>query len=458
VPDALEGGGGLERELGVLAASLRFEDLPGEVVQVAGHCLLDWLGAAIRGAREPGARLVFAAVAAQAGGGGPATAIGRSERLGALDAALVNGVAGHVLELDDSHVRMQAHPSAALLPGLLALAELRRLPPRDVLAALVAGIECGAPLGDALHPGHYRRGWHASATLGALAAAAAGASLLRLDEERARSALGLAAVQAGGLRAAFGSLAKPFQVGRAAAAGLLAALTAERAGGLPGPLLEGPLGFLEVYGPPAPPAPAVGGWATREVLFKRHASCHGTQATLEAIATIRAASALDPGAAARVVVAVPQQLRSVCGIDRPADGAALRFSLRGVAAMALLGLDTSDPAAFADAVVARPDHRALLERVEVAYLDGRPDFGGEARVEVIWPDGTSRAAEADVALPAADLDRQGAELRAKFERLVAPCLGPGPAGRLVAAIDGFAGLGAVAELTALCRAPEPGRP
>jgi 2-methylcitrate dehydratase PrpD len=449
--DGSDGQGGLPASLATETAAIRFDALPPDVVQVAKHCLLDWLGAAIAGSREPAVELVLAAVQS-AGAGAPARGawlIGRSEKADCLDAALVNGTASHALEIDDSIVRMQAHASVALVPGLLALAEVRDIPPTRVLAALVAGVEYGCRLGDLVNPGHYARGWHASATLGSLAAAAACANLLGLDGRRSADAVGFAAVQSAGLKGAFGSVAKPFQVGRAAAAGVLSALLVDSGGQLPNRVLGGPDGFLDVYAPeaalgfPGHPQP----FAIRATLFKKHASCHGTHATLEAISRTRQNTEISPAEIADVVVEVPEQLRGVCGIEEPLDGHSLRFSVRGAASMALLGLDTADPGSFTDAVAADPGRRALEQRIKVRFVTAAPGFGGEARVEIRARDGSVYDARADISSPEPDLLLQRAALRAKFARIVRPVVGAERAADLIEAVQGFEDLPRVGALT-----------
>jgi 2-methylcitrate dehydratase PrpD len=204
-----------------------FDDLPDDVVELARQCTLDWLAVTLAGSGEPVSRLVAAEVLDQ-GGAPQASLIGRPERVAAAHAALANGTAGHALDYDDVAGTFLGHPSAPVLPALLALAERGERSGRDVVAAFVAGFEAESLLGRTIVPGHYERGWHTTATLGTFGAAAACAHLLGLDEVRWAHAFGLAATQAGGLKASFGTMGKPFHAGRAAQAGLLAATLARR--------------------------------------------------------------------------------------------------------------------------------------------------------------------------------------------------------------------------------------
>src|SRR5438552_1360016 len=159
---------------------LRWEAIDDEAREVARHCLLDFLGCAIAGAAEPPVEILVATVVA-----GEASAeaglVGRTERASRLTAALVNGTAAHALDFDDTHTRMNGHPSVPVLPALLALAETEDIGGARFLAALVAGIELECRLGALLGGRHYAIGFHATGTIGAFGAAAASAHLLGLD-------------------------------------------------------------------------------------------------------------------------------------------------------------------------------------------------------------------------------------------------------------------------------------
>src|ERR1700751_6091382 len=162
------------------SAALEYEDLPRDARELAGQCILDYFGVAVAGAGDELARLLFDELA-EAGGAPQASVIGHQTRLPALSAALVNGAAGHALDYDDVNMAMPGHPSVAILPGLLALAELRRSSGREVITAFVAGYETACRIGAALQPGHYNLGFHSTGTVGAFGAAAACARLLGLD-------------------------------------------------------------------------------------------------------------------------------------------------------------------------------------------------------------------------------------------------------------------------------------
>src|SRR5262249_45670902 len=197
---------------------LRYDVLPEEAREAGRQCLLDFLGCALAGAAEPSVEILVATVV-RSEGSREAALIGRRERASRLTAALVNGTAGHALDFDDTHTAMNGHPSVPVLPALLALADTEDADGRRFLTALVAGIELECRLGALLGGRHYEIGFHSTGTVGTFGAAAACAHLLGLDEAGWLRAIGIAGSEAAGLKAAFGTMAKPLHAGRAASAG-----------------------------------------------------------------------------------------------------------------------------------------------------------------------------------------------------------------------------------------------
>jgi 2-methylcitrate dehydratase PrpD len=414
------------------AVTTRFDGLAPAVVEAATVGVLDWLGVAIAGANEPVARGLGDVVIREGrepAAAGAATVFGRKLRASPLQAALVNATSAHALDYDDSLDALEGHATTPVLPGLIALAEARDLPPTRLLGAYVAGLDCAWLLGTMVNPAHYEHGWHATATLGALAGAGAAANLLELDRDACERCLGLAALQAAGLKSAFGTMGKPLQVGRAAEAGLLSALLVERGSTAPGRILERPQGFLRTYG--ADPRPrndplGPGEHAVERLLFKYHAACHATHPAIEAIARLRAEARIEVDAITRIDVDVVPSLERICGVGVPTTGLEAKFTLPGAVAMALLELDTADPAAFSDRLVTRPDYLALLEKVAVHPVEGFDAWTSRVRIQT--PQG-ERSCRVDISesIPPA---RTRAAVEAKFLALTVPSLGTAPAAAL----------------------------
>ncbi len=186
----------------------------------AHRTFLNWVGCAIGAARHPTAAAALAAVQELAPSA-QATILGRSEQVDIASAAMLNGIASHTFDFDDTHLKTIIHPAGPVASALLALAEHRGDSGRDVIDALVLGIDVACRVGNMIYPDHYDRGWHITGSTGMLGAAAACARLLKLDAYATAMALGLAASQPIGVREQFGTMTKPFHPGGAARAGLM---------------------------------------------------------------------------------------------------------------------------------------------------------------------------------------------------------------------------------------------
>ena len=217
----------LTRKLAHHVVSTKIEELPNPVRKEAARTLLNWTGCALGGSRH---EAVGIAVSAMTPFSGPAHAsiLGRTERFDILNAALINGIASHVLDYDDTHPRNVIHPAGPVVSAILALSEERPISGRDFLTALVLGVDVECRIGNAVYPKHYDVGWHITGTAGVFGAAAASGKLLGLSEEQMLWAIGLAAAQPVGLQEMFGSMTKAFHPGRAAQNGLTAAILASK--------------------------------------------------------------------------------------------------------------------------------------------------------------------------------------------------------------------------------------
>jgi 2-methylcitrate dehydratase PrpD len=437
-------------------AGLRIADVPADVVELARQCTLDWFGVTLAGSREPAAQIVAADLAEEYPISTGVTLVGRAERLPPWAAALANGTASHALDYDDVNSAMMGHPTVAILGALLALAESRGSSGADVVEAFVAGYEAQCRVAQAVGHQPYQRGLHATGTVGTFGAAAACARLLGLDAEQTATALGIAATQAAGLKAMFGTMSKPLHAGKACANGLLAARLAARGFTAHPGAIEAEQGFAETSGGEVDPAWAdrepSGGWFLRRNLFKYHAACFATHSTIEGLRRMRVRDGFGPADVDAVVVhANAAQLR-MCAIPEPETGLETKFSLRHLAAMTLSDVDTSSADSFTDACAHDPELVRLRQRVRVE-ADG-PDRAGTP-VDVALLDGRQLSIAFDVNTPASDLDEQRAALRAKFDALGSPVLGPKRSGELAALITALDELPDIAELMRASRLESP---
>jgi 2-methylcitrate dehydratase PrpD len=310
-----------------------------------------------------------------------------------------------------------------VLPAVLSIAEAKGRSGMDVLRAFIAGYEAAGFVGSLVMRSHYERGFHSTATVGSFGAAAAAGLLLDLDEAQMAVALGLAGTQAAGLKSMFGTMAKPFHAGRAAANGVLAARLAARGFTANPCVLEVAQGFVATQsdGDPSVDAPLPRpGSLVVETLFKYHAACYLTHSSIEAIKLLRRQLSFSGLDVASIDAHVAPGHLSVCNIASPRSGLETKFSLRHTAALAACGKDTAAIQTYSDENALDATLAMVRERVTV---HGDRSGGRDAHVVIKTSGGQTAEATFDVAIPDRDLDRQGGRLVAKFHSLADPVIG-----------------------------------
>jgi 2-methylcitrate dehydratase PrpD len=419
-----------------LASALRdcrFETLPAPVVALSKHCLLDWLGVTLAGSREPAAAIVRAE--AQANGAGSCALIGTATKVSPFWAALANGTASHALDFDDVVAAMAGHPTVPIVPALLALAEVEPRDGKTYIAAFVAGFEAECRIGLLMAQSHYARGFHVTSTVGTFGAAAACAHWLGLSLPQWQTAFGLAGTQAAGLKCMFGTMTKPFHAGRAAANGLLAARLAAAGFTAHPEVLETEQGFGATQSDALDKDAALKdlgrSFGITGVLFKYHAACYLTHASIEALRKLKAEHRVDPEQITAVRLRVAPGHLKVCNIEKPATALEAKFSLRFTAAMALTTGDISERA-FTEERVRDPRLTRLRDKVSVEPVTTLP-HPYVSEVEVALTNGSVLRAAGDASKPAApaELDKQWARLVAKFSGLAIPVVGEARATRII---------------------------
>ena len=397
------------------------DECPPAAVALVRRAALDTLGVMLAGASEPVARVVRRVVRAE--GGLPlATVIGTSWKTSPSRAALANGVAGHAHDFDDTNFALMGHPSVPLLATLLATGEAEMADGRAVVGGYVVGFEVGAALGRALNPDHYTRGWHATASIGTLACAAAAARVMGLDVSETRHALGVAASLASGLKENFGSMTKPYHAGHAAMHGVLAAALARQGLDASASALEGRQGYVAAFGGAGVLDAALATLGTRWELLesgiavKPYPSCALTHAAIDALLELRARHGPDPERIAEVEIGVNRVVPDVLIYHAPATPLERKFSMEFCAASAIVH-GRVDLDSFEDAAAAAPALGALASRVRLVVDPGLPEGLEQhawSRVTVRLTDGTSLASPPRGAQghPATPLPPQ--RLRAKF--------------------------------------------
>ncbi|MCY1337468.1 MmgE/PrpD family protein [compost metagenome] len=379
-------------------ATLRF---PADALDIARLSIYDCLAVAIAGAQEPVSRAVRKMVRSEAGAP-QASAFGLAQRVPARAAALLNGAVAHALDYDDTHFDFVGHPSVAVLPAALAVAEQQQASGKALLEAFLTGVEVTCRVGGWLGRPHYNAGFHQTATSGAFGAAAAAARLLGLDAGQAGHALGLAATRAAGLKCQFGTMAKPFHAGMAASTGVEAATLAALGFAARPDAIECAGGFAAAHGAAQgcidePFAGLPEAFRFVAVQHKFHACCHGTHPALEALKALRAQHGLQAGDIDAISLAIAPQWLPVCCIPLPATGLEAKFSLSLTAAMVLAGVDTAALASFSDAACRDATLTELARRVEICPDPAVADTA--CRATVVTRSGVSLTRDVELSDP-----------------------------------------------------------
>jgi 2-methylcitrate dehydratase PrpD len=450
----IQSGKGLTRALAEQARALRLQDIPEPIQAWARQCVLDTIGCGIAGASDELVTILLAEMQEQ-GGKAVASVPGHPGRLPVASAAIVNGAAAHALDFDDVNLAMPGHPSVAILPALLALAEERGSSGAEVLTAFVAGYELQCRIGKTIAPGHYDvLGFHATATVGSFGSAAACAHLMGLDAEKFVTALGIAGTQAAGLKSMFGTMCKPLHAGKASYHGLLGAKLAARGFTSRTDVVECVQGFARTHSPDFNPDRAFdappNGWWIASNLFKYHASCYMTHAAIEAARKLRERHGFAPDQVEKIELRLEEACDRICNIPEPATGLEAKFSLRLTTAMGLAGVDTSRLSTYSSEVAADPVLIALRDKVSLDFQRGIPNTFTEIALSL--RDGTTFTAQHDAGIPATDVAHQGKRLEAKFAALADPVLGTDKAARLITDIGRLETLPDIRDVMALCQA------
>ncbi len=417
-------------QLAEFAAQTKASDLPASALRMMRLSMLDWAAVGLAGRDEPVARITRGMVLDE-GGAQQAALIGHPGRVPARAAALSNGATSHALDYDDTHFAHIGHPSVAVIPAALAVAEVQGADGAALQAASLIGVEASIRVGVWLGRDHYQTGFHQTATAGAFGAGLAAARLMGLDAGGCAMVLGLLATRASGLKSQFGTMGKPFNAGLAAANGVEAAQLVARGFVANPDALESPQGFGPTHaGQDIRDAmQGIGqAWVFETVSHKFHACCHGLHAVLEAGLTL---APLDPAAIDRIEVATHPRWMTVCNQVAPMTGLGAKFSYGTVLAMQVLGHDTAVLDSYSDAVCADPALQDLRARVHVTADDSVAETA--TRLRVILRDGAVRTATHDLNAPMT-LDLRQAKIAAKARSL----LGTARADQIWSLIEGQA--------------------
>jgi len=377
------------KQLAEFVVGLKFENLPDQVIEIAKKAIFDCFGVTLAGTETTVGKKIQE-YTNEIGGNSQATIIGLKFKNSVTHAALANGTLAHALDYDDIIPNMAGHPSCTIVPVLLSLGEYLELSGKDLLTAYVAGFEVGTRINLGVMDEHYKRGWHNTATVGTIAAAATAAKLLNLNVEATQRAFGMAISMLAGLKRNFGTMTKPLHAGNASRNGVMAAILAKKGFTAKENLLEDLVGgFCEAYC-------GSGNYNLERITanlnsdstdsytiinpgigFKKYPSCYGTHQALDAMFYLIEENNIISNQVEEVKCETGELFYSILPYVNPKSGLEGKFSLHYCLVRALLDRKVG-LAEFADEKVREDEISKLTKRIKVSVhpdLKGKKDAG-----------------------------------------------------------------------------------
>lgn len=409
--------------------------LPAAIAAETTRSILNGVGVAVGAAAYPEIDSMMAAASTNGVRVRTARVPGRRERVDPLSSAVVTGAAVHIDDFDDTHLATVVHPAAAAISAAIPLLSAIDGPGHRVISAVALGMETQIRVADVMTPWHYDRGWHITGTVGSIGAAVTAAVLLGLDEERLGTAIAIASSMTIGHRQGFGTTAKAYHPGKAAANGLLAARLAESGATASTSALEGPFGFFACMSEHAEIDRLTDGfgtrWAVADNTYKPYPCGVVSHPAIEAAERLH--GLLRGGDVAAVRIRCHPLLQELAGNPNPATGLAARFSAEHSVAVALID-GAAGLSQFTDDRVHASDVVAL--RAKVTLVPSDDVERSAAVVEVELPDGRTIVERVDAVRGSLSNPMTDAELDAKAAGLVERTM-PGSGRRIVDTVRGL---------------------
>jgi 2-methylcitrate dehydratase PrpD len=404
-------------ELAEFASGLTWSDISEDAQHAARRTLANAVGVAVGASTHEAVQITLDALAELGISNGESSILGRSETLPVAWAPLVNGIAMHVEDYDDTHLRTVLHPAAPIVPAALAVGEQVGAGGQELLCAVVAGIEVASHLGIAMGDGHFDTGWHVTGTMGHVGAAAAAGRLLGLPQKSMRHALSLAATQAAGHLGQLGSHTKSLHAGKAAADGVEAALLAQNGFTGPPQPIEGRRGLAALMAPAPDLDQAVerlgSAWEVTANTFKPYSCGIVSHPVIDAGVALR--GHVDPDEVAHVTLTVAPVVLDVMGVEEPDTGLAGKFSVYHCFAVGLLDGEAGPPQYTTERVL-DPEVVKLRSAVRVSTDPEMPRDACDT--EVVMRNGAVHRHRVEHATGSLERPMTDEQLRAKFDSLV----------------------------------------
>lgn len=365
----------LSKTLASYIVQTNYENLSSEEIEFTKICILDWLGSALAGYQKAPVQMIDEMIR-ESGGSPQATLITGGGKTSVMQAALVNGAASHIVELDDIHKGSIIHAGTVVIPAALACAEWKQKSGQDLITAIAIGYDVCYRIGEAVSPSHYHY-WHNTATCGTFGAAAAVAKLMDLDEEQVMHTLGSAGTQAAGLWEFIedGAMSKQLHPGKAAMNGVISALLSKKGFTGASKILEGNRGFFQSMSTEYDQIKITKDLGKTckivENSFKIHASCRHTHPAIDLVLEVVQEKAPQLAEIKNITVKGYRAVLDITDDPSPTTIYASKFSTQFCTALALK-VGSAGLADFNEETLHEPDIRHLMSKINVV-LDKKID-------------------------------------------------------------------------------------
>src|SRR5438132_10614782 len=379
---------GLTDYVGKFVSQAKYEDIPGEVVELGKKSILDGLGLALAGSKAQTGSLCRRYLERIGVCDGQSTIIGSARKTSPRFAAFVNGISIHADDFDDTQLAVAkdrvygllVHPTVPVLPAVLALAERGGVSGKELMLAYHLGVEVECKIAEAISPRHYQDGFHSTGTCGPFGSAAACAKLLQFEHSQILNTFGLVASQSGGLRENFGTMTKPYQAGHAAESGLVSAELVALGWTAAGQILEADRGFFHAFGGSYDPAAIMDRlgrpwtFVSPGISLKPYPSGSLTHPAMTELMRLIEANNIQADQAEKVDCGANHNMTTTLLHHQPKTGLEAKFSMEFCLAILLLerkaGLGE-----FSDKVVQRADVQEMIRRINF-YVDPQAESAG----------------------------------------------------------------------------------
>ena len=349
------------------ASSQDLDTIPKKTKKFLRLLILDWISVTLAGKNESVFKII-SELEKNNGGKKESLVLGLSDRLPAQSAANMNAVAGHALDYDDTHFGSLGHTTSVVISAALAASDKEKSGARLFREGVLVGIETAIRIGIWLGRKHYHKGFHITATAGIFGSTVAVARILGLSKKKIMHAIGIASSSSSGIKAHFGSMAKPLQVGFASSRGLEAAYLAQKGIKSNNQIFDDKNSYGMVYSANfIDKAFSNLGCVFNidDLKFKFHACCHGTHSAIEALIYLRDKYKIKAKSIRNIKIFINPQYLNICNIQHPKNGLQIKFSYKMLASLTMHKFNTASLNTFSKDNCKKKKLVKIAEKVDI---------------------------------------------------------------------------------------------